>query len=394
MVNFCFYFSLSKYLSFSFVGVISVDALTDTLDLFSTIKRLIRLTCSTVVSAWKPSLIIWNSRATPRWPVTAAQIVERPFASFHTCRATWRFTARDSLITAVFASRTSPTWPALSSTRRFTIACKNSPVISKTFRCRRVWIGTLDLTNNWVSPKWIQSLAKCTKASLTRKISKRVVTHLIKRRRAMCVSTAGVHIGMLDPCSTTKTATKRAPFSAQCVKRSSPTWWHWKTTGEFTQSPSAISAWNAARRSACLPSSSATDAFILKRSLSPAFSVISASPASPTCDTTRSCTRMPSSPLSPPSTWIQMPSWDWVWSLSSEAASAGPTLSSRRSKGRRQNNVSVMELFPHPRPNANNRNTSGFSAVFVKMVSKPDAVLGSSCLLYCCIFKYFSLKDT
>lgn len=36
---------------FPFVGVISADAPTDTLDLFSTIKRLILLTCFTVVSA-------------------------------------------------------------------------------------------------------------------------------------------------------------------------------------------------------------------------------------------------------------------------------------------------------------------------------------------------------
>lgn len=145
--------------------------------------------------------------------------------SLHTCRVTWRFTARDFPITAVFASRTFPTWPASSSTRRFITTCKSSPVVSKTLRCHRIWIGILDLTNNWdsqVFPKWIQSLAKCTMASLTKKISKRVVRHSIKKR-TMFVSTAGVHIGMPDPCLTTRTATKLAPFSAQCAKRNSPT---------------------------------------------------------------------------------------------------------------------------------------------------------------------------
>lgn len=217
-------FSLKIILSCFRADVTSVAVPTDTPVPSSITKRPIMPTSCTALFASKPSPTRWIWRATLKWLATAARIAGKPSASSHICRATWRCIVKVSRTTATCVSRTSQTWPVISSIKRSTSTCKGSHMISRIWRCSRIWAGTRHWINRWESRAFRRSSrpsAECMDF-LRPTSSKKAPRATAGRRRVTSASIADALTATPVRCSITRTATRRDLSSARSAKRSSP----------------------------------------------------------------------------------------------------------------------------------------------------------------------------
>ncbi len=224
---------------------------------------------------------------------TAVQNAERLSASPPNYKTTAVCTKKSGSLPALCASGASLPRLASGSTWKCNMAVPKKHRNSLGFRpVAQMWVGALGLTLRWCRPRdWIlmgsQSLTHHTMAPVAAAhlgINNSRNSRVAVRRGVSRMSVISAAVVTVTPARfwITRTVTRWAPISATPVRRSSPTWWHSKTTDASTLNPSVTSARTAVRLSGSPPSSSATVASTPRRSLSHVSSVINASPANPT----------------------------------------------------------------------------------------------------------------